>query len=67
MAVNPNLGFIPVQTTYSRCQYAPFQFVYQLIEAVEEENGLLKNVDGLNDVVHSLTDDIMEQIHCCIL
>jgi hypothetical protein len=36
-----NLGFKPVQTTHSRWQDAPFQFVYQLIEVVEEENELV--------------------------
>jgi hypothetical protein len=37
-------------------QDAPFQFVYQLIEIVEEENGLLQNGDCLNGTARALTD-----------
>ena len=46
-----NRGFVPVQTTPSRGQCAPFQLVYQLIEVKEEQNG-----DILNCAARALTD-----------
>lgn len=41
-----------VQTAHSMWQYAPFQFVYQLID-VEEENVLCRNEDGLNGTANT--------------
>lgn len=63
----PNLGFIPVRMTHSSLQYAPFQFVYKLIEVVEDKNVLLQNGDGFNGAAHALKDTIRGQIQCCIL
>ena len=51
---------------HTQWQYAPFQFVYQLIE-VEEDNWLLQNGDCLNGTAHALTDAIIEQLQCCVI
>lgn len=52
---------------HSIWQYAPFQFVYKLIEVVEDKNVLLQNGDGFNGAAHALKDTIRGQIQCCIL
>ena len=62
-----NLGFTPVQTTHSRWQDAALQFVYPLIEVVEEENELVRNEDFLNGSSHAPTDALLGQMQCCVL